>query len=115
MLVGLLAVSHRAAASPDAVEAGRRLALEACAACHQVAPDASSPGPVYDADQRAYIRAPSFVAVARDPRKDDVFVRAILKAPHYPMKEQALDEGDFASIVAYLASLRAKQVSPKRP
>jgi mono/diheme cytochrome c family protein len=109
----LAAWSLPAAANPQDIEAGRQLAGEACAACHSVAPGAPAPRPVYDPDQQAFVRAPAFAAIARDPRKDDVYLRAIIQAPHYPMREQALDERDLASIVAYIDSLRPQRPMPQ--
>jgi mono/diheme cytochrome c family protein len=90
----------------DTADAGRELALAACSACHQVGPDDPRPGPVRNPDEGRSVLAPSFVEIARDPRKDGIYLRAVIRAPHYPMKEQAIDASDLDALVAYIEWLR---------
>jgi mono/diheme cytochrome c family protein len=104
--VGLAGGTDNVRAASTTAELGREIALEACSACHQVGPGDPAPGPVYDPDQRATIRAPSFPSIARDWRKDDIYLRAVIRLPHPPMKEQAIGEDDLAAIIAYIDSLR---------
>lgn len=104
-------VADAAPAGPDAkaqVAAGERLAREACAACHQVSPQQPMPPPVYDPDQRTGIPAPSFLAIARDRTKDASYLQARIANPHYPMKEQVIDDSDVEALAAYIGSLRRR-------
>jgi mono/diheme cytochrome c family protein len=101
-----LAAGSAAAASADKVAAGKELAMEACSACHQVAPEQTPPKLVYDPDAKNRVAAPPFAQIARDPRKDGIYIRAILRQPHAPMREQRIDAADADAIVAYILSLR---------
>jgi mono/diheme cytochrome c family protein len=103
---GLAVAPAVACSASTAAELGRQVALDACSACHQIGPGDPAPGPVYDPDQRAVIRAPAFPSIARDWRKDDIYLRAVIRLPHPPMKEQAIGEEDLAAIIAYIDSLR---------
>src|SRR3954464_14869049 len=90
-LLALLSGALAALPAPlfaDTVAAGREVALQACSACHQVGPGDPAPPPVRDADERRGVRAPPFAEIARDRRKDAVYLRAIIRSPHSPMKEQ---------------------------
>jgi mono/diheme cytochrome c family protein len=110
---GLLAsaIVHAAARSQTAelTQVGRSVALDACGACHQVRPGDPMPTPVYDPDQRTMVKAPSFATIMRDPRKDAIYLRAVIRVPHYPMKEQAILAADLDAVVAYLQSLRLRR------
>jgi len=105
-LRALAAGGAAAATQEDEVAAGKSPAMGVCSACHQVAPEQTPPKPVYDPDARNRVAAPAFAAIARDPRKDGVYIRAILRQPHAPMKEQAIDAADADAIVAYILLLR---------
>lgn len=85
---------------------GAALARDACSACHQVSAGQKPPPPVFDLDQEARIAAPSFMKIARDPRKDAAYLRKVIIRPHYPMKEQVYDDEDLDGIIAYILSLR---------
>ena len=85
---------------------GAALARDACSACHQVSPGQKPPPPVFDLDEEARIAAPSFMKIARDPRKDAAYLRKVITRPHYPMKEQVYDDEDLDGIIAYILSLR---------
>jgi mono/diheme cytochrome c family protein len=95
-----------AGVSAETAADGRTIALQACSACHQVGPGDPVPPPVRDADERRGVRAPPFAQVAGDPRKDAIYLRAAIRSPHYPMKEQAIDPSDLEALVAYFESLR---------
>jgi mono/diheme cytochrome c family protein len=97
----------------DTATAGRNFALEACSACHQVGPGDPMPPPVRDPDERRGVRAPPFVDIARDPRKDAVYLRAVIRSPHYPMKEQAVEESDLEAVISYIDSLRPAAMPDK--
>jgi mono/diheme cytochrome c family protein len=90
------------------VQQGRDFALEACGACHQVAPHDPMPAAV-DTGQGTKVKAPSFTAIMRDPRKDAIYLRSVIRLPHYPMKEQDIAPGDLDAVVAYLQSLRPRR------
>jgi len=106
-----LVVAH---AAPGRVEDGKALAREACAACHQVTPEQQPPRPVYNPDEGNAVRAPSFVAIARDPTRTDDYLRAIITRPHYPMREQMIDNEDLEALVAYIGSLRPAAARARR-
>ena len=92
---------------------GRTVAERACANCHQVSREQPVPPPVADARTGARVAAPSFMAIARDRRKDAVFLRAFLKLPHYPMPDQSVPSGDIPYLVEYILSLRTSG-APRR-
>jgi mono/diheme cytochrome c family protein len=104
-------LSHIAAGASAAerngkVSAGETLARDACSACHQVSPRQEPPPPVFDQDEQACVRAPSFRMLARDPRQNATYLRKVTTRPHYPMHEQSFDEDDLDGIIAYIRSLR---------
>lgn len=109
-LLALAFFAHNswAADSEDRIVAGRSLARDACSACHQVSPRQKRPPPVFDPDQQANVRAPTFMSIARDPRKNAAYLRKVITRPHYPMREQSYDEDDLAAIIAYIQSLRPR-------
>jgi len=107
-------VANGAAAGPAGqIVEGAAMAHDACSACHQVSPDQKPPAPVFDQDQEIGIRAPSFMKIARDRRKDFAYLSRVIGEPHYPMREQMLDPEDRNAIIAYILSLRPSR--PLRP
>jgi mono/diheme cytochrome c family protein len=111
--------THGLAALPaplfaDAVAEGHNLALQACSACHQTGPGDVVPPLVRHAEERRGVRAPRFTEIARDPRKEAIYLRAVIRSPHYPMKEQAIDPGDLDAIVSSIESLRPPPAGRKK-
>jgi len=96
----------------DRIVAGGSLARDACSACHQVSPRQKPPPPVFDPDQQTNVRAPTFMSIARDPRKNAAYLRKVITRPHYPMREQSYDKDDLEAIIAYIQSLRPR-TSPR--
>src|SRR5690349_8873703 len=104
-LAGIGALLAGAAIAGTAERQGEALAGEACASCHQVRPGQARPKAVWDPDQAVAVPAPSFMAIARDPAKNAVYIRAVLAQPHAPMKEQLLSDSDREALVRYILSL----------
>jgi len=103
----LFLVANSAAAEPAGqIAEGAAMARDACSACHQVSPDQQPPPPVFDQDQEIGIRAPSFMKIAGNRRKGAAYLRKVIAAPHYPMREQKLDPEDRDALIAYILSLR---------
>jgi mono/diheme cytochrome c family protein len=92
-LIALLSASATASAEGSA-EAGKRLAQQWCASCHQVEPSA----PAKDV-------APPFTSLGVKKGKDPGWVRAWLANPHPPMQGINLSRQQIDDVVAYLQSL----------
>jgi len=93
VVIALLATSSTASAAGSA-EAGKRLAQQWCASCHQVEPNA----PAKDT-------APPFASLGVEKGKDPGWIRAWLANPHPPMQGINLSRQQIDDIVAYLQSL----------
>ncbi len=78
-------------------EAGQKLALRDCAACHVVAGRQAGPVPT---------GVPPFAAIAHMPSTTALSLRAFLQTPHPPMPDLALSRGEIEDIVSYILSLR---------
>jgi mono/diheme cytochrome c family protein len=91
--IALLGVSGAASAAGNAA-AGKRLAQQWCASCHQVEPSA----PAKDV-------APPFASLGVRKGKDPGWVRAWLTNPHPPMQGINLSRQQIDDVVAYLQSL----------
>jgi mono/diheme cytochrome c family protein len=87
--------------------AGRAVAQHHCANCHQVAPDLPVP-PLVNTGTGASVAAPSFAAIAHDPKTSDASLRAFLTLPHYPMLDQSttVKSDELPYLTAYILSLR---------
>ena len=94
-----------ASAAPSNVDYGRRVAIDACAACHQVTSQQKRPQPVFDADANEAVAAASFAEIASKHGKDGDYLRRKITMPTHPMREQSFDERDLRAIIAYLKSL----------
>ena len=92
----LISTSSAALAAGDAA-AGKRLAEQSCASCHQVEPSST-----------ARDTAPPFQAIAAKSGNDPGWVRAWLSNPHPPMQGIDLSRQQTDDIVAYLQSLAPK-------
>jgi mono/diheme cytochrome c family protein len=93
VVMALLAMSSSASAEGSA-EAGKRLAQQWCASCHQVEPSA----PAKDT-------APPFASLGVEKSKDPGWIRAWLANPHPPMQGINLSRQQIDDVVAYLQSL----------
>lgn len=97
------------AISAGLVPEGRRDAVLDCSACHRVTRDQKPPAPVYDRDQALTVVAPSFDAIARQYAGRPGSLRAFIRAPRHPMREQQFLERDLTAIGHYIASLQGQQ------
>ncbi len=104
--VGLLVVLTTAAEArvPNATR-GKRLAIEACAACHQVTAHQPRPAPVGNTDTNEYVAAPAFADIGKKFRHNAAGLRAFILAPDHPMREQTFLPRDLDDIAAYVRSL----------
>jgi mono/diheme cytochrome c family protein len=107
--VAALTMLVAANASAASVENGRQLALEACSACHQAAPQQKRPAPVAEGAEGTHVEAPTFVQIA-DRCLTAQDLRARIASPHYPMREQELMPLDLDNLAAYIQSLSSKPV-----
>jgi mono/diheme cytochrome c family protein len=89
-----LAALSTAASAAGGGAAGKRLAQQWCASCHQVEPSA----PAKDV-------APPFASLGVQKGKDPGWIRAWLANPHPPMQGINLSRQQIDDIVAYLQSL----------
>ncbi|HWA30152.1 MAG TPA: c-type cytochrome [Rhizomicrobium sp.] len=99
------------AAATDQIALGRDRAIESCSACHQVTGAQKPPEPVSDPDRMESVAAPSFAAIAAKYKDRDAELRAFIKAPEHPMKEQQFLESDLGAIAAYIHSLQDSKAS----
>ena len=79
-------------------QAGRALALTACANCHLVSERQSKP---------PMDSVPSFDAIARNRAMTEERLRAFLTKPHWPMPDLQLSRQQIEDEIAYLGELRA--------
>jgi mono/diheme cytochrome c family protein len=84
---------------PDARQ-GAGLARDWCANCHVVGQELGGRGT--DA-------VPSFVSIARDPKKGPDYIRGVLSGPHPPMPPMPLSHAAVEDLVAYFKALQADQ------
>lgn len=106
ILIGLTA--SPALADGDAATDGVALATDYCSACHRVQPAQPQPPPVIidESTSQEAIPAPSFREIARRPGRDENYLRALIQAPHFPMREQQIIPEELDAIVAYITSLK---------
>ena len=84
---------------------GRDRAIESCSACHQVTKEQKRPAPVPNPDELEMVVTPSFASIAAAYRGKDRQLRAFIRKPQHPMKEQQFLDADLDAIVAYIHSL----------
>jgi mono/diheme cytochrome c family protein len=100
LLAALLLIPAMAQAQqprqPDANQ-GAALAKEWCSSCHVVGTEAAGRGT--DA-------TPTFVRIAKDPKKGPDFVRGMLANPHPPMPPLEIGAAAIEDIVAYFRYLQ---------
>ena len=99
---GLVAAAN---ARPPAIAEGRTLAIQACSACHQVTETQSPSRPVFNPDTPEHVAAPSFVEISRKYGKNTAALRAFIRTPAHPMREQQFLPRDLDLIVVYIRSL----------
>jgi mono/diheme cytochrome c family protein len=87
------------------VDLGKDRAIESCSACHQVTADQKLPAPVPNPDQLEMVAAPSFASIAAAYEGKDRELRAFIKTPQHPMKEQQFLDSDLDAIIAYIHSV----------
>jgi mono/diheme cytochrome c family protein len=97
------------AARADHLLTGERIAVEACSACHQVTARQVLPPPVPDPDEATSVPAPSFFDLAT---MDAETLRARIKMPPHPMREQDWNDGDLNDVVTYIRSLHRETPKP---
>jgi cytochrome c len=97
----------RADGSPE--KAGKALARDYCSACHRVSAEQAPPPKVtVDTGSGSEVyEAPSFRQVAAKPGRDADYLRTVIQAPHYPMREQLFIPEELEQIVTYILSLKA--------
>lgn len=92
-------------ARPPVAVQGRTLAIRSCSACHQVTQRQSPSSPVLNPDTLEHVAAPSFIEIARKYGKDTSALRAFIRTPAHPMREQQFLPHDLDAIVVYIRSL----------
>jgi len=100
--IGAMSMGAQAARN---VRAGRALAIEACAACHQVTPNQKPRLPVFNPEEYANVVAPPFNAIAKKYARRSLALRRFILAPVHPMPEQNWDPTDLTAVVAFIQSL----------
>src|SRR5690242_9918617 len=89
-------------AESGTIALGRERAIEYCSGCHQVTRQQARPEPVPFPEENARVVTPSFAAIAAKYEGHDEDLRAFIKAPAHPMKEQQFLSSDLDAIVAYI-------------
>jgi mono/diheme cytochrome c family protein len=95
LLLSTAAVS--AQTLPGDPEAGRALALRACAGCH-VVPNQRR--------ETANEGVPTFASIARGPGVTEISLRVFLQTSHPPMPDLMLARSEIDDVVSYILSLR---------
>ena len=93
----LLSTAAQAQSLPGDVPSGRNLALRICSDCHIVADDQRRP---------ATDGAPTFAAIARDPKTTPLSLGAFLRSTHTNMPNLILSQSETDDLVSYILSLR---------
>jgi len=104
-LAAAVLFSSGAAAAPPVALRGRTLAIQACSACHQVTETQSPSAPVLNPDTLEHVPAPSFAEIAHKYGRNTKALRAFIRAPAHPMREQQFLPHDLDAIVVYIRSL----------
>jgi cytochrome c len=108
-LVPMMALAGPSWGDGSPEQLGQTLAREYCSACHRVSVDQAPPPKVTvntDVGSEEY-QAPSFRQIAVRPGRNASYLRTIIQAPHYPMREQMFIPDELEEIVAYILSLKA--------
>jgi mono/diheme cytochrome c family protein len=107
LAVAVFAVASPALARTASVVRGKQLAIEACAACHQVTREQVAPPAVLDPDSQDRVVPPSFSAISAKYLGNEAGMRAFIVSPTHPMREQRFLPRDLDDIAAYILSLSA--------
>lgn len=102
----LLCTAQAAFADSKEIALGRERAIEYCSGCHRVTRQQSQPEPVPFPEENAGVVTPSFLAISVKYEDQEKELRAFIKAPAHPMKEQEFLEADLNAIVAYIESVQ---------
>lgn len=97
-----IVLAPAAFADPNEVALGRERAIEYCAGCHQVTRQQARPEPVPFPEENSGVVTPSFAAISAKYDGHEKELRAYIKAPTHPMKEQQFLESDLNAIIAYI-------------
>ena len=100
----LLCNAQLALADSKEIALGRERAIEYCSGCHQVTRQQPRPEPVPFPEENARVVTPSFLAISMKYEGQEKELRAFIKAPAHPMKEQEFLEADLNAIIAYIKS-----------
>ncbi|HEY8948721.1 MAG TPA: c-type cytochrome [Rhizomicrobium sp.] len=100
----LLCTAQPALADSKEITLGRERAIEYCSGCHEVTRQQPRPEPVPFPEENARVVTPSFLAISIKYEGQEKELRAFIKAPAHPMKEQEFLEADLNAIVAYIKS-----------
>jgi mono/diheme cytochrome c family protein len=112
-LICFVPMMNAAHAAPSIVSQGKKFAIEACSACHQVRPDQVAPPAVHDANFDEDVVAPSFMQIARTHGANIEYLRKHITEPEWPMREQQLDDYYLYDIIAYIQSLAPKPAATR--
>ena len=100
------AFAAKPAAGHGSVAAGRRIALDVCSACHQVADK-------QEFEPLLVQKTPSFREIADDPKTTAQSLRRFISTTHWDektipmtMPKQMLDAAETDDVVSYILSLR---------
>ena len=102
----LLCNAQPALADSKEIALGRERAIEYCSGCHQVTRQQARPEPVPFPEENARVVTPSFLAISMKYEGQEKELRAFIKAPAHPMKEQEFLEADLNAIVAYIEGVQ---------
>ena len=95
VLIGMAGTAH--AEDIGDVHAGRAYAVEVCAPCHAVEPEAPmSPN----------IDAPSFAAIANTPGMTRTALTVWHRTPHLTMPNFVIENEDLDNVISYILSLK---------
>lgn len=102
----LVCTAQAAFADSAQIALGRERAIEYCSGCHQVTHQQARPQPVPYPEENADVVTPSFLAISIKYEDHEKELRAFIKAPAHPMKEQEFLESDLNAIVAYIKDVQ---------
>lgn len=94
----MTASAHAAQDSPGDAVAGKAVAAQICAQCHDVTGNARQQNPPGN--------APAFIAVAQSPTGTREKITSTVKLPHGRMNIVLLTGRDVDNVVSYILSLR---------
>jgi mono/diheme cytochrome c family protein len=99
--IGVTAAGAQAAQNN---RAGRKLAIDACSACHQVITGQKPRPAVFNPEEYANVAAPAFATIAAKYAHRPWALRRFILNPVHPMPEQNWDPADLTAVVAFIQS-----------